>query len=83
LALKKKLKPRGIMASWKPSERVASTFLTVFPYVYEIGDFVLLGSNEPFEVSKKQFELQLQNSFTKNHFSKANIDINKATDGIM
>ncbi len=83
LALKKKLKPHGIMASWKPSERVASTFLTVFPYVYEIGDFVLLGSNEPFEVNKKQFELQLQNSFTKNHFSKANIDINKATLGIM
>jgi spermidine synthase len=83
LALKKKLKPRGIMASWKPSERVADTFLTVFPYVYEIGDFILLGSNEPFEVSKKQFEIQLQNSFTKNHFDKANIDINRATNAIM
>jgi spermidine synthase len=83
LALKKKLKSHGIMASWKPSERVADTFLTVFPYVYEIGDFILLGSNEPFEVSKKQFELQLQNSFTKNHFGKANIDMNRATNAIM
>lgn len=37
----------GIMAQWMASERVKQTFLSVFPYVLNVGDFILIGSNDP------------------------------------
>lgn len=77
--LKTKLKKGGIVASWMPTFRVRDTFVGVFPYVYEIGKFILIGSNEPVEINNQLLSKRLENSFTKNHFSKANIDVVKAS----
>lgn len=36
----------GLMAQWKPTDRVTATFVSVFPYVLEFENY-LLGSNQP------------------------------------
>jgi len=36
-----------LMAQWMPTERTAVTFRQVFPYGVQIGEFMLLGGNEP------------------------------------
>jgi spermidine synthase len=81
--LKTKLKKGGIVASWMPTFRVRDTFVGVFPYVYEIGKFILIGSNEPVQIDDQILTKRLENSFTQNHFSKANIDVIKASQQYM
>ena len=81
--LKTKLKKGGIVASWMPTFRVRDTFVGVFPYVYEIGKFILIGSNEPVEINEQILTKRLEDSFTKNHFLKANIDVVKASQQYM
>ncbi len=46
-AVSRQLAPGGIMSQWRPTERVEATFVSVFPYVVKVGNFVLLGSNDP------------------------------------
>jgi predicted membrane-bound spermidine synthase len=81
--LKSKLKTGGIVASWMPTFRVRDTFVGVFPYVYEVGKFILIGSNQPVVVNGKILEERLRDTFTQQHFSKANIDVKKASEGFM
>ena len=77
--LKTKLKKGGIVASWMPTFRVRDTFVGVFPYVYEIGKFILIGSNEPVQIDGQVLSRRLEDTFTKNHYLKANIDVIKAS----
>jgi spermidine synthase len=81
--LKTKLKKGGIVASWMPTFRVRDTFVGVFSYVYEIGKFILIGSNEPLQINDQILTKRLEDSFTQNHFSKANIDVKKASQQYM
>ena len=78
--LKNKLKKGGIVATWMPTNRVKDTFVGVFPYVYEIGGFLLIGSNESFKLNAEMIGERLKNNFTKNHFQKANIDVQNAVN---
>lgn len=48
--VQRRLKPGGLMAQWKPTERVASTFTQVFPHVVLLGNQLLIGSNEPIAI---------------------------------
>jgi spermidine synthase len=61
-----------------PTNRVKDTFVGVFPYVYEIGRFLLIGSNQPFDLKAEMIAERLKNDFTKNHFQKANINAQQA-----
>jgi spermidine synthase len=45
--VRRKLAPGGIMTQWRATDRVEATFVSVFPYVINVGNFILLGSNEP------------------------------------
>ena len=81
--LKTKLKKGGIVASWMPTFRVRDTFVGVFPYVYEIGKFILIGSNEPVQIDGQVLSRRLEDTFTKNHYLKANIDVIKASQQYM
>ena len=81
--LKTKLKKGGIVASWMPTFRVRDTFVSVFPYVYEIGKFILIGSNDPVQIDEQIFTKRLEDSFTRNHFLKASIDVKKASQQYM
>lgn len=46
-AVSQQLAPGGIMAQWRATDRVEATFVAVFPYVVNVGNFILLGSNDP------------------------------------
>ena len=81
--LKAKLKRGGIVATWMPTFRVRDTFVGIFPYVYEIGKFILIGSNEPVQIDQQVLTKRLEDSFTKNHFLKANIDVKRASQQYM
>ena len=63
-----------------PTNRVKDTFMGVFPYVYEIGGFLLIGSNQPFNLKQEMIAERLKNNFTKNHFQKANINVQNAVN---
>lgn len=49
---KSHLAPGGIMAQWRPTQRVEDTFVQVFPYVVNIGDALLLGSESPIDYNR-------------------------------
>jgi spermidine synthase len=72
---KTKLKKGGLVATWMPTIRVKNTFTNVFPFVYQIKDFLLIGSNQPLFIDPNKIQIKLNSSFTKNHFSAANIKI--------
>ena len=78
--LSDKLKKGGIVATWMPTNRVKDTFVGVFPYVYEIGGFLLIGSKQTFDLKTEMIAERLTNNFTKNHFQKANIDVQNAVN---
>ncbi|MDZ7896611.1 MAG: fused MFS/spermidine synthase [Arcicella sp.] len=78
--LSNKLKKGGIVATWMPTNRVKDTFVGVFPYVYEIGGFLLIGSNQSFTPKAEMIAERLSNHFTKTHFQKANIDVQNAVN---
>jgi spermidine synthase len=46
-AVSARLAEGGIMAQWRATPRVEATFVSVFPYVVNVGNFVLLGSHRP------------------------------------
>lgn len=78
--LKSKLKPNGIVGSWSPTQRVTETFLTVFPYVYKVGGFILVGSENPLQITKESVLVKAGSAFTQKHFSAADIQINETLD---
>ena len=50
----------GLMAQWRATLRVERTFRRVFPYGVNIGNLVLLGSNEPVVFDKQLVLTRLQ-----------------------
>ncbi len=81
--LKSKLKPNGIVASWSPTGRVDRTFLTVFPHVYKVGDFILVGSNEPLQITKASVLKNTEAAFTQRHFNAADMNIQEVLGSYM
>jgi predicted membrane-bound spermidine synthase len=48
----RRLRPGGIMSAWAPTLRTYHTFTVAFPHVVELdGGEILLGSNEPIEIT--------------------------------
>jgi spermidine synthase len=65
----------GIVAAWMPTNRVHRTFTNVFPYVYEIGHFLLLGSDAPIKVDPEEIKQRLETPEIQKYFKKAGINI--------
>ena len=73
--LNSKLKDGGLAITWGATERIKNSFLSVFPYAYEFGGFMLVGSNKPLELNEEEILKRLDDPFTKNHYGRANIDV--------
>ncbi len=73
--MKDHLKPGGLAVSWTPTSRVERTFTSVFPYVMVFGDFVVVGSNEPFELDRAAAIERLQSRFSRSYYARAGIDV--------
>jgi spermidine synthase len=74
------LNKNGIVATWVPTSRVRRTFCSVFPFVFEIKDLLLLGSNEPFTVDLDSIDQNLNAPYTRNHFKFASLPIKDALE---
>lgn len=73
--LKSKLKKNGLVASWSPTQRVINTFLTVFPHVYIVGGFILVGSNDPIDITQEAVLANSRLAFTQRHFLAVDMEI--------
>jgi len=69
------LAANGIVATWVPTDRVRKTFCSVFPFVVEIKDLLLLGSNELFTVDRDSINQRLNDRYTEKYYDIASIPI--------
>lgn len=81
--LKSRLKKGGFAITWQPTARIKNGFSEVFPYVYELNGFMIIGANEPFEFDDKTILQRLDNEFTKKHYARAGIKVRENLEQIL
>jgi spermidine synthase len=64
-AILAQLNDGGLIIQWRPTERTENTFLSVFPYVLNLENIALLGSNQP---------IALDNQFLSNQLDRPDVD---------
>ena len=72
--LRSRLKPFGLAVTWAPTERVASTFLKVFPHVLAFQE-IHIGSNDPIDFDRETVNARLASQDVKEHFALAGVNI--------
>jgi spermidine synthase len=72
--LRSRLNPKGLAVSWAPTERVARTFVRVFPHVWRGGQ-ILVGSNDPIEVDRDAVLERFSDPRIDSYYRWANVDI--------
>ncbi len=78
--LKTRLKPGGLAVSWDPPKsRVRETFCAVFPWVYEAGGYILIGSSQPLDAA--QLEAHAEDASATTYLANAGIPIEAVTHG--
>jgi len=80
--LREKLLPGGYAVTWSPRPRVRRTFCSVFPYVAEVPDFLLIGSDTPIAIDWDLIRARLQDPFARTRFDLAGIDVEAMLDGM-
>lgn len=73
--LRARLKPGGYAVTWAPTVRIRNTFQTVFPYIVYVDDLVLIGSNQPIQVSWDAIRKQAESAFAQVHYGSAGIKL--------
>lgn len=76
-AARERLAPGGLMAQWRASDRVARTFASVFPYVVDVGVFVLLGSDQPIRVDIAELTARLHDPEIQRYLQLAPEDLER------
>ena len=61
--------------TWGATGRIREGFAKVFPYIYEIDSFMIIGSSQEINFDEELILKRVENSFTKNYYSQANINI--------
>lgn len=72
--LRSHLNPGGLAVTWAPTARVARTFASVFPYVWQQRDIVI-GSDTPIEVSPEATLERLRRRSVSDYFVSSGVDI--------
>jgi predicted membrane-bound spermidine synthase len=72
--LRDHLNPGGLAVSWSPTERVARTFVKVFPHAWRSGQ-VILGSNDPIQMDRDAIMQRLTESASDNYYRWAGVDL--------
>jgi hypothetical protein len=70
------LRPGGLAVTWAPTERVARTFLRVFPYVLQHEAMqIMMGSNAPIPFDREALLQRLGAPSVTRHFAAAGVDV--------
>ena len=80
--LRRHLRPGGLAVTWVPTERVARTFVQVFPYVIGFGD-VYIGSNDPIDLDPARLAARLEAPSFIDYYARAGIDIRSLLGGYL
>ncbi|HKB11306.1 MAG TPA: fused MFS/spermidine synthase [Vicinamibacterales bacterium] len=72
--LRSRLNPGGLAVTWTPTERVARTFVKVFPHAWHVGQ-ILVGSNDPIHVDREAIWQRISARAVQDHFRWGNVDI--------
>ena len=70
--LRDHLSPGGLAVSWSPTERVARTFVKVFPHAWRSGQ-VIMGSNEPILMDRDAIMRRLAEA--ESYYRWAGVDV--------
>lgn len=62
------------MAQWRATPRVGNTFVSVFPYVLNFGNMVLIGSNDPIPFDLHRVKERLESPEISAYLELGNID---------
>lgn len=81
--LKSRLKKGGLAITWGATGRIRNGFAEVFPYIYEIDGFMIIGTDQPLAFDEKKIFERLNNSFTKNHFDRAGIKVQENLEKVL
>lgn len=73
--LKSKLKPGGIAVTWGATDRIVHSLQEVFPYVYQVKGFMLVGSMEPIQTTWEDMTRYLASGHAIQHYARAGIPI--------
>jgi MFS family permease len=71
-----RLRPKGLAATWAPTERVHNGFIRVFPYVVSLPG-ILLGSNDPIEIDRAAIAMRLADPRVREHYERAGINVDQ------
>src|SRR5262249_23553058 len=72
--VRSRLNPGGLAVTWTPTERVARTFIKVFPHAWHAGS-ILVGSNDPIDVNPEAIWQRINHPSVLDHFQWGNVDI--------
>jgi len=81
--LKSRLKKGGLAITWGATGRIRNGFAEVFPYIYEIDGFMIIGTDQPLEFDENKILARLENSFTKNHYGRAGIKVKENLEKVI
>lgn len=73
----RKLADGGIMAQWRPTQRVEHTFMDVFPYGVNVGGHILLGSNQPIAYDRQAVLARLQDPRVVAYLERGGLDVDQ------
>jgi predicted membrane-bound spermidine synthase len=71
-----RLRPKGLAATWAPTQRVHNGFIRVFPYVVSLPG-ILLGSSDPIEIDRAAITRRLADPRVREHYERAGINVDQ------
>ena len=72
-----RLAPGGLAVTWAPTERVLSSFVSVFPFVLSFED-VAVGSLSPIAFDRAAIQARLDDPFSREYYAAGNVNISVA-----
>ena len=72
--VRSRLRPRGIAATWLPTDRVHNAFVRVFPHVVSVAG-ILIGSNEPIPFDRDVIAQRIADPLVREHYARAGINV--------
>ena len=74
--VRERLRPRGLAATWLPTDRVHNAFVKVFPHVVSVAG-ILIGSNDPIAFDRDVITQRLADPRVREHYARAGINVDE------
>lgn len=72
--VRSRLRPRGLAATWLPTDRVHNAFVRVFPHVVSVAG-ILIGSNDPIPFDRDVIAGRIADPRVREHYARAGVNV--------